>query len=166
MNTPFCSSAGWFFDAIAALCALCRYNDYEGQAATALEFAATSAPTAPVSTPFSWEITPGSSIDWTPLLRHILTTLSSPATDPRLVARHFHLALADLIASVAHTAGLPRVVLTGGCFQNALLTELATARLRAAGHEPLLHRLVPPNDGGLALGQAVIASRLLCAETP
>jgi hydrogenase maturation protein HypF len=59
---------------------------------------------------------------------------------------------------VARRVGCPRVALTGGCFQNKLLTERAAAALRREGFEVLLHREVPPNDGGICLGQAAVAA--------
>jgi hydrogenase maturation protein HypF len=65
---------------------------------------------------------------------------------------------------VAQAAGERRVALTGGCFQNRLLTERAAARLERAGFEVLLHRHVPPNDGGISLGQVAIAAARLNAE--
>ena len=74
------------------------------------------------------------------------------------VSRALHNGLAAAIVDVAIRVGEPRVALTGGCFQNARLTEATVAALRAAGFEPLWHRQVPPNDGGLSLGQAVWAA--------
>ncbi|MHA1113639.1 MAG: Kae1-like domain-containing protein, partial [Alphaproteobacteria bacterium] len=81
-----------------------------------------------------------------------------------------HAALARAIVAVARRFaacddGIARVALTGGCFQNAVLAEAAAEGLEAAGIEVLLHRRVPPNDGGLALGQAAWAARLLARET-
>jgi hydrogenase maturation protein HypF len=160
-NAPLCSSAGRLFDAVAALCGLCMRNEFEGQAAMALEFAATSGSISRSLDPQSVQVGDGGPIDWTPLLHPIVEELAEPAADVHAIAHRFHVALADLITSVARLAALPNVLLSGGCFQNALLTELVTARLRAAGHAPVWHRRVPPNDGGIALGQAVIASRLL-----
>ena len=69
----------------------------------------------------------------------------------------FHEALADFASAVAARVGLPRVVLSGGCFQNALLTARIRARLEGAGFRVFCPRLVPPNDGGIALGQAWVA---------
>ncbi len=77
------------------------------------------------------------------------------------IAAGFHGAVADLIASVAEglrdETGVTHVVLTGGVFQNVLLVDLARRALGARGFQVLTHRLVPPNDGGLALGQAAVA---------
>jgi hydrogenase maturation protein HypF len=111
------------------------------------------------------QVDAGGPIDWTPLLHRIVKELADGAPEVPAIAHHFHVNLAEMITSVARRAALPTVVLSGGCFQNALLTELVIARLRGAGHTPVWHRHVPPNDGGIALGQAVIASRQLHPQT-
>ena len=72
-----------------------------------------------------------------------------------IMAARFHNALVEAIVAVAQAAGERQVALTGGCFQNRLLTERAAERLERAGFEVLLHRQVPPNDGGISLGQVV-----------
>jgi hydrogenase maturation protein HypF len=77
------------------------------------------------------------------------------------VAARFHAGLVAAAVAVAERVGLERVALTGGCFQNRVLTEGLAAALRARGHRPLLHRRVPPNDGGLALGQVAVAAAVL-----
>ena len=77
------------------------------------------------------------------------------------LARAFHVALAELALAWAERTGLRTVALTGGCFQNALLVELTSARLTAAGFEVVTHRHVPPNDGGVSLGQALAAALTL-----
>jgi hydrogenase maturation protein HypF len=75
-----------------------------------------------------------------------------------MIAARFHNALAEAILAVAKAVGEPKVALTGGCFQNRLLTERASQRLREAGFDVLLHRQVPPNDGGISLGQIAVAA--------
>lgn len=92
-------------------------------------------------------------LDRKPTLEAALADLRAGAT-PGRVSAALHRGLAAAIAAVAQRIGEHRVVLTGGCFQNARLTEEAVAALRQAGCEPLWHRRVPPNDGGIALGQA------------
>ncbi len=83
---------------------------------------------------------------------------------PETMARKFHNTLAEMIARVAgQHVGLP-VALSGGCFQNRLLTELTVARLEARGVKVYWHQRVPPNDGGIALGQVVAAARKLRFE--
>jgi len=99
-------------------------------------------------------------VDWAPALAEILADLRA-GTPPSTISTRFHLGLAAAIAEVAARIGEERVVLTGGCFQNAFLTEAAIGAIRAAGLVPYWHRNVPPNDGGLALGQALWAASLI-----
>ncbi len=99
-------------------------------------------------------------LDWQPLVEATLADLQRSASSGMMAAR-FHGALVDAIVKVAQHVGEPRVALSGGCFQNRWLTERAVNALRRAGFEVLLHRQVPPNDGGISLGQiAVAAARL------
>jgi hydrogenase maturation protein HypF len=87
---------------------------------------------------------------------------ASLGTDASRIARRFHSTMVELIATVCdrlrQTTGLAAVVLSGGVFLNALLTRETNARLRRAGFRVYCHRLVPPNDGGLSLGQLAIAA--------
>ena len=71
-----------------------------------------------------------------------------------IISAKFHNMLVDVIVWAAREARIERVALTGGCFQNRYLTEQADQHLRAAGFKPYIHQRVPPNDGGIALGQA------------
>lgn len=96
-------------------------------------------------------------LDWRPMISAILDDLRR-GHRPELIAVRFHGGLAEGAVRVAQAAGLPRVVLTGGCFQNRLLLSLARQRLEEEGFAVYSHRLVPPNDGGLSLGQAVVAA--------
>ena len=100
-------------------------------------------------------------IDWQGMIEALVADLER-ATAPGVIAARFHGTLADMIAGVAREVGEPTVILTGGCFQNALLTALASARLTQAGHQVIRHRRVPANDGGLAVGQALAAARGRC----
>jgi hydrogenase maturation protein HypF len=166
LNTPVTSSAGRLFDGVAALADLAQKTSFEGQAAMDLEFAAEGR-----SRPMRYEpmalISGGEEgapldLDWRPVVRSVLADIrrGAPASD---IAAAFHGALIEAIVAVARHAGEARIVLTGGCFQNRVLTEGAIDRLRKSAFEPFWHGTVPPNDGGLALGQAVWAARLLAA---
>jgi hydrogenase maturation protein HypF len=101
-------------------------------------------------------------IDVAPLLRAVVDDVRNDCPVGPMAAG-FHVAVARLIAESAdllrQRTGIRLVALSGGVFQNALVVRLARAELAARGLEALTHRLVPPNDGGLALGQAVVAGR-------
>ena len=167
------SSAGRLFDAISALLGVRQSISYEGQAAIELEWLADA---------FSEQGHPDTSarayrfavtrpegegepllLDPAPLLRELVADVLA-GVDVHAIAAGFHLAVAEVIVTVADRvsqAGGPRTVgLTGGVFQNAWLTTRTRAALERAGYHVLTHRLVPPNDGGLAYGQlAVVAAR-------
>ena len=164
VNAPVTTSAGRLFDAVASLLGIAQKTSFEGQSAMALEAAALDAhlPDPAEALPLPLAVTPeGSAIlDWEPLVLALLRNLSL-GVPSSLLAAQFHAALADGIAAVAAHAGARRVALTGGCFQNKLLTELTAHRLEAAGFEVLLHGAVPPNDGGIGLGQVVVAAAAL-----
>ena len=99
-------------------------------------------------------------VDWEPAVRTVIADIANGVAMADIAAA-FHRGLADAIAEAAVRIGEARVVLSGGCFQNAFLTEATIAAVNAAGLAPYSHRLVPPNDGGLALGQAAWAARLV-----
>ena len=106
----------------------------------------------------------GSSLDSMPGQHIPRGEYFSPLADLRAgassgsISEAVHNGLVEVVAAVAGRIGEPRVVLTGGCFQNIRLTEGAIAALTAAGMTPYWHHRVPPNDGGIALGQAVWAA--------
>ncbi|MBK8975113.1 MAG: carbamoyltransferase HypF [Planctomycetes bacterium] len=175
---PRTSSVGRLFDAVAALFGLRFVTRHEGHAALELELAAERADetAGPYRLPLVDE--PGDQpghgesgsataarwqLDWRPLVGALLADRERGAAVGAL-ARAFHVALADAIVTVAERCGLPRVVLTGGCFQNALLTQLATRTLGLAGFAVFRHHLIPPNDGGIALGQVTVARARLRGE--
>ncbi|MBX7185769.1 MAG: carbamoyltransferase HypF [Vicinamibacteria bacterium] len=147
------SSAGRLFDGVAGLIGLRQRAAFEGQAAMELEFAATDA-TDVDAYPFGLE---GEIVDWAPMVGAIESDRRKGDGVPR-IARRFHSTLTEMIVAVAMREELPRVCLTGGCFQNVLLAETTIEALRAKGLTPYWHQRVPPNDGGIALGQLVAAS--------
>ncbi len=159
VNSPATSSAGRLFDAVASLLDIRHRCSFEGQAAMELEYVA-DGEADETSYPFAVLAgEPGSAlvIDWGPMVEAILRERA--AAGPRAaVARRFHNTLAEMIVRIAEHAGRRCVVLTGGCFQNRILTERTVGRLEAAGFRPYWHQRVPPNDGGIALGQIQAAA--------
>ncbi|MFU8840046.1 MAG: carbamoyltransferase HypF [Nitriliruptoraceae bacterium] len=169
------SSAGRLFDAVSALLGVRQHITYEGQAAIELEWLADAFTTAGYrdedAPRYHLDVGDRSPItlDAAPLLGAIVAELRT-GTDRRAIAAGFHLAVADAIVEVADRVaadGGPRTVgLTGGVFQNAWLTTRTRTRLAAHDHPVLTHRLVPPNDGGLAYGQlAAVAARLTASDS-
>lgn len=164
-HSPVTTSMGRLFDAVASMLGLCQVATFEGQAAIALEQEAMQASASVQGQDEAYPIAlnpEGSGpqkwiADWRPMIERIADDLSR-GTERPLIAHRFHRSLAELIGQVAERIGLRQVVLTGGCFQNALLVDLARERLESAGFIALTHREIPANDGGLALGQAVIAA--------
>jgi hydrogenase maturation protein HypF len=166
LNCPVTSSAGRLFDAVAALAGGRQRVNFEGQAAMELEFALAGEKTEEAY-PLSVRegLTDGDAgqrpavqvLDWEPMVRAVIEDVLAGTSVGRISAK-FHNALADGIVELARRAGQQRVVLSGGCFQNRYLTERAVTRLTAAGFRPYWHQRVPPNDGGIALGQLVAAA--------
>jgi hydrogenase maturation protein HypF len=159
---------GRLFDAVASLTGLCHQASFEGQAAMGVQFAAEQAVEAGGVTVegYPMDLVPSDSpdtkwtVDWRPMVSAMLDELRRGCRLERIAAR-FHVGLANSIIRVAQVAGFPRVVLTGGCFQNRLLLSLVRQQLEAAGFTVYGHALVPPNDGGLSLGQTVVAAHQL-----
>lgn len=157
-----CSSMGRLFDAVASLLGVRHRIDYEGQAAIELEALAYSAPDDPPALPLT--VRPDGVIDPCTMVQTMVSALHA-GMPPAVLAAAFHHAVADAVAAVVgQVAGQVRLVgLTGGVFQNVLLLRACRERLQRNGFELLTHHTVPPNDGGLALGQAVI-SMLIASE--
>lgn len=157
VNAPITSSAGRLFDAVAALVNRRQIADFEGQAAMELEFLALDGETNETY-PFALQVDDQPwTIDWAPTVQAVWEEISKGMPLSAISAR-FHNTLAEMIVAVARAAGTPKVVLSGGCFQNAYLTQQTVTRLRAEGFRVYWHQRVPPNDGGIALGQIVWAS--------
>jgi hydrogenase maturation protein HypF len=172
LNAPVTSSAGRLFDAIASIAGLRQKVKFEGQAAMELEFALDGV-TTDETYPFDLShcrFEKGKStargsqsaivVDWAPMVRGVLSDARSGLPIGNMSAK-FHNTLVEAIVAIALRIGEERVVLTGGCFQNKYLTERAVRRLEREGFRAYWHQRVPPNDGGIALGQAMAASRIL-----
>jgi len=157
--SPSASSAGRLFDAVGALLGLPSQNNFEGQVPLALESAAACASASAPALPFPLRSLPRGAgataeLDWQPLIASLEAGRLAGRETSGLAAS-FHRSLARGMAAVAREAGVGVVALGGGCFQNALLLELATAELEEAGFEVLAPRELPPNDGAIAAGQAL-----------
>lgn len=153
------TSMGRLFDAVASLLDVRQTVDYEAQAAIELEASATPAAAWPAQVGWDGEQVV---IDPTGWLR-----LARDAADPRAAAFAFHAGLARAVVEAAELVrqrwDVTTVGLTGGVFSNVLLTEMCVRGLHDSGFTVLLHRLVPPNDGGLSLGQVGVAATRLSA---
>jgi hydrogenase maturation protein HypF len=154
VNAPATTSMGRLFDAVAALAGIRAVARFEAEAAMEVEFAAGGIDAPPYPMPLG----PGEPAvaDWGPLVRAVVADRAC-GVPAGVIAARFHAALAALAVAMAERAGLADVALAGGCFQNALLADAVTARLAAAGFRVAVPRRVPPNDGGLSLGQAQVA---------
>ena len=159
VGSPITTSAGRLFDAVASLLGLRQRTSFEGQAAIELEQLADPSVREGYEIPVQGE---SRTLDFRPMVERIIKDAAA-GVDAARIAGRFHLALADAILAVAREVQVNPVALSGGCFQNRLLTEACAARLRQAGFDVLLHRQVPPNDGCISLGQAVVAGALLAS---
>ena len=159
INTIPTTSMGRLFDAVSALAGVCQTATYEAQAAIELE--ALIDPAANGSYTFTATGDDHLVIDPGPMLAAVVADVRRGAAIGVIAAR-FHRGVALMITETARhiraRTGHATVGLTGGVFQNVTLTRMAMSMLQDSGFEVLVHRLVPPNDGGLALGQAVIAA--------
>jgi hydrogenase maturation protein HypF len=156
VNTVQTSSCGRLFDAVSSLVGLRHEVNFEGQAAVELESLADPAE----NRRYSFEIEPRDPwlIDFRPMIEEIVKTRSAPAA----IAARFHNTLAAAIAETCtrlrSATQLNRICLSGGTFQNVRLLGSVCGLLRRAGFEVYLHAAIPPNDGGLALGQAAVGA--------
>ena len=155
VNAPITSSAGRLFDGVASLIGLRQHATFEGQAAMELEFAVD--PAIKDAYPFQIEGSDLFIADWRPTIEAIVDELAA-GYRVGVIAAKFHNTLAEMIVAVARRIEQQHIVLTGGCFQNCELTERCVQRLVEAGFRPYWHQRVPPNDGGIALGQIVAVS--------
>lgn len=166
LNSPLTSSAGRLFDAVSALLGIRGVVNYEGQAAIEMEMLASEGlqegevvgayALPPLATDaFPWEIDPA------PIIRAVVKDIQASVPAP-IIAVRFHRTMATCIAAVCdlirQRQGLNTVCLSGGVFQNMLLLEQTVSLLEEKGFRVYTHHQVPPNDGGICLGQAMVAA--------
>jgi len=163
MNTPWTSSMGRLFDAISSLLSVRNEVHYEGQAAIELEMIADHE----VKEAYSFNILKDESpmvIDSTKIIQGVVFDITK-GISPSKISGKFHRTIASLIVetcgAIRSKTKLNRVVLSGGVFQNIFLLSLVTKELKSSGFEVYTHHLVPANDGGISLGQAVIGQMRL-----
>lgn len=162
VNTPVTTSAGRLFDAVASILDIRQIIRYEGQAAMELEFSLDEKE----DDSYPYRLNEGSKsdqkqlpivVDWEPMIHEILSDIKVGLFVGRITAR-FHNTLSEMIVSVAKKVKEEKVCLSGGCFQNRYLTERTVRRLNEEGFRPYWHQRIPPNDGGISLGQLMAAS--------
>jgi hydrogenase maturation protein HypF len=158
-NSPLTSSVGRLFDGVASLLGIRQIVRYEGQAAMELEFVMGGIKTDETYS-FALKETTGAGsmliVDWSTLVQDILADLKRKLP-VGLISAKFHNTLAEIIVATARRVGQSQVALSGGCFQNRYLTERVAVRLEQEGFRPYWHQRIPPNDGGIALGQIIAA---------
>ena len=164
INCPLTSAGGRLFDAVSALLGVRLRATYEAQAAIELEMMAQIANRKSQIVSYPFDIDEGQAgkvIRLRGLFEALMADLWSEMSVDEMACR-FHVTVAEMMRAmcqrIAGETGLRTVALSGGCFQNRLLLALVVPRLREAGFRVLLHRQVPCNDGGISLGQAVIAN--------
>ncbi len=164
VNTPLTSSMGRLFDAVASLVGLRQEVAFEGQAAMELEMITENQNFG--CYPFGWS-NPAQGpriIRLEPMIKALVADICErvPAF---VIGARFHATVVELCTrlcvEIGHAYNLSQVALSGGCFQNRILTEGLVAALEKAGFKVLTHTLVPANDGGISLGQAVVAANRL-----
>jgi hydrogenase maturation protein HypF len=166
INTVPTSACGRLFDAVASIVGLRDDVNFEAQAAIELEMIAAQG----VDASYPFEITAGDpwQIDVRPAIEAIVRDVLA-GKPVSWIAAAFHNTVAAIVREVCRRVrsaeAINRVCLSGGTFQNVYLLERAVSLLRADGFEVFLHAKVPPNDGGISLGQAVIANQALARRS-
>lgn len=148
INCPQTSSVGRLFDGIASLLGLVHENTFEGEAAMVLEMAACGIKTERI---YNYNICKNI-IEWKDIIIDIIDDIKNGISTQE-ISFVFHNTLAQIIVDIAKMSGQDYIALSGGCFQNKLLSELAIEKLEKENLKPLWHQNIPPNDGGLSVGQ-------------
>ncbi len=158
VNSPLSSGMGRLFDAVSALLNICPSPSFDGQPAMELEYFAVAGESS--AYPLELSAAPPFTSDPSPLIRAVVRDIRSGV--PReVIAARFHNSICqlglDMALAARRVTGLDRVVLSGGVFQNTYLTEKLLEELSSRDFRVYIHKMVPPNDGGISLGQAVVA---------
>jgi hydrogenase maturation protein HypF len=162
LRSPLSSSVGRLFDGVAALLGVCERCRYEAQAAIELEQLVTP---GAADSPLPWELCGAEGWPWridpAPAVRELVREVRRGSATAAELSGRFHSTVVDVVGGTCEAirarTGLGRVVLSGGVFQNELLLRGCRGVLERAGFQVYAHRLVPANDGGVALGQAAVA---------
>jgi len=152
INSPFTSSIGRLFDAVAAITGLQQHISYEGQAAMAVEFAL---PAQTVKGSYNYSVKKEHNmlvIEWQPMFREIIRDIEKRKSNS-IICACFHNTLVEMITDIIKKNNCTKALLAGGCFQNKYLLEQTCRRLVQEGITPFFNSLIPPNDGGIAAGQ-------------
>lgn len=158
VNSPLACGVGRLFDGVAALIGLRQKASFEGQPAMELEFLAAGRQTS--AYPFAIIEGDPLVIDWRPTLLAILEDMKK-AIEKEIIAARFHQTLIEIAVQIAGRLQVEKVALSGGVFQNRILTEGIFQRLTEKGFAVYLHQRLPPNDGGLSLGQIMVAATVV-----
>ncbi|TNF55195.1 carbamoyltransferase HypF [bacterium] len=160
INSPVTTSMGRLFDGVSSMINVKHTVSYHAQAAIALEQIALKSDDT-TCYPFTLD---NGTIDFRPMIKQVSGDVKS-SVPKEIVAKKFHNTVVDIISSIAEQlregTGLSSVALTGGVFQNTILLEQVFSRLKQRGFSVLIHQLVPPNDGGISLGQVAAAHHYL-----
>ncbi len=168
VNSPVTSSAGRLFDAVSSILGIRQRAGFEGQGAMELEFRAcrefSPPPSAARGESYDFAVDDGDAngpmvLDWRPVISGIIDDLNG-GLDTGAISSRFHNTLSSMIVAVAKRVQVEKVVLSGGCFQNKYLLERTVAQLEKEGFGVYTHQRVPPNDGGISLGQVAVAGHI------
>ena len=149
-NSPFTSSVGRLFDAVASLLNISQYTSFEGQSAMKVEFAVIDG----IDDAYNFDLLFKDIIiiNWQPMIIQILNDIAMEISAGEIITK-FHNTLADIILSIAKLFNITKVILSGGCFQNLYLTQKTSELLEKNNFNVYTHQRIPPNDGGISLGQ-------------
>lgn len=170
INAPVASSMGRLFDGISALIGICTKVEYEAQAA--IEMEALLKRDFSMAKPFKYDLQERNGcleMDYRPLISELVLLLNEPIANIVELSRRFHSTVVDMIGEVcqhlAERSGIKQIVLSGGVFCNEFILINALNCLETLGLKPYCHQSVPTNDGGISLGQVVIAAAQVKYET-